>query len=131
MLKFHQMTGRGLANAAGQAVAMRCVRGRSAVTKAAPPGPLCCILWAFSRVAPLRADGNFTVKLLFWQRPPLFSGHFRGHGALHSCATCQLSEHHSYHGAAASTICYQETCRICQSCCSRPPLVVQPHAAMH
>ena len=39
MLKFCQMTGRGLANAAGQAVAMHCVRGRSGVTKPAPPGP--------------------------------------------------------------------------------------------
>ena len=64
MLKFCQMTGPGLANAAGQAVAMHCVRGRSAVTKPAPPGPLCCILWAFSGVAPLRTDGKFTVKLL-------------------------------------------------------------------
>ena len=64
MLKFHQMTGRGLANAAGQAVAMHCVRGRSGVTKPAPPGPLYCILWAFSGVAPPRADGKFTVKLL-------------------------------------------------------------------
>ena len=64
MLKFCQMTGRGLANAVGQAVAMHCVRGRSAVTKPAPPGPLCCILWAFSGVAPLRTDGKFTVKLL-------------------------------------------------------------------
>ena len=72
MLKICQMTGRGLANAAGQAVAMRmhaacvhyCVRGRSAVTKPAPPGPLCCILWVFSGVAPLRTGGKFTVKLL-------------------------------------------------------------------
>lgn len=64
MLKVYQMTGRGLANAAGQAVAMHCVRGRSGVTKAAPPAPLCCILWAFSGVTPLRADGKFTVKLL-------------------------------------------------------------------
>ena len=70
MPKFCQMTGRGLANAAGQAVAMHCVRRRSGVTKPAPPGPLCCILWAFSGVAPLRTDGRFTVKLLsidyFW-----------------------------------------------------------------
>ena len=29
MLNFYQITGRGLANAAGQAVAMHCVRGRS------------------------------------------------------------------------------------------------------
>ena len=64
MLKFCQMTGPGLANAAGQAVAMHCVRGRSGVTKLAPPGPLCCILWAFSGVAPRRTDGKFTVKLL-------------------------------------------------------------------
>ena len=64
MLKFRQMTGRGLANAAGQAVAMHCVRGRSCVTKPAPPGPLCCILWAFSGVAPLRTDGKLTAKLL-------------------------------------------------------------------
>ena len=64
MLKFCQMTGPGLANAAGQAVAMHCVRGRSGVTKPAPPGPLCCILWAFSGVAPRRTDGKFTVKLL-------------------------------------------------------------------
>ena len=63
MLKFCQMTGPGLANAAGQAVAMHCVRGRSGVTKPAP-GPLCCILWAFSGGAPRRTDGKFTVKLL-------------------------------------------------------------------
>ena len=62
MLTFYHMTGRRLANAAGQVVAMHCVRG-SGVTKAAPLGPLCCILWAFSSVAPLRADGNFTVNL--------------------------------------------------------------------
>ena len=95
MLKFRQMTGRGLANAAGQAVAMHCVRGRSCVTKPAPPGPLCCILWAFSGVAPLRTDGEINCKAAFWQRPPPFSGHFRAHGGLHSCAACQLSEHHS------------------------------------
>ena len=64
MLKFCQMTGPGLANAAGQAVAMHCARGRSGVTKPVPPGPLCCILWAFSGVAPRRTDGKFTVKLL-------------------------------------------------------------------
>ena len=31
---------------------------------AAPPGPLCCILQAFSRVAPLRADGKVAVQLI-------------------------------------------------------------------
>ena len=67
MLKFRQMTGRGLANAAGQAVAMHCVRGRSCVTKPAPPGPLCCILWAFSGVAPLRTDREINCKAAFWQ----------------------------------------------------------------
>ncbi len=30
---------------------------------AAPPGPLCCILWAFLGVAPLRAVVKVTVKL--------------------------------------------------------------------
>ncbi len=64
MPRFYQMPGRGPANAAGQAVAMRCVRGRSGVTKAAPQIPLSCILWAFSGVAPLRADVKVTVKLL-------------------------------------------------------------------
>ena len=64
MPRFYQMTGRGPANAAGQAVAMQGVRGRSGVTKAAPPGPLCCTLWAFLGVAPLRADVKVTVKLL-------------------------------------------------------------------
>ncbi len=69
MPSFNQMTGRGPANAAGQAVAMQGVRGschscRSGVTKAAPPGPLCCTLWAFLGVAPLRADVKVTVKLL-------------------------------------------------------------------
>ncbi len=33
-----------------------------------------------------------------------FPGHFCAHGALHSCAACRLSEHHSNHGTAASTI---------------------------
>ena len=56
-------------------------------------------------VAPLRADGKLTVKLLaFRRRSPSFSGHFCTHGGLHSCAVCQLSEHHSDHHAAACTI---------------------------
>ena len=133
MLKFGQMTGRGLANAAGQAVAMHCLRGRkcSGVTKPAPPGPLCCILRAFSGVAPLRTDGKLTVKLLSG------GGRHRSRvtfaltgGGLHSCAACQLSEHHSDHVAAARTIGHYKSCRICQSCCIKPSLIVQPHAAM-
>ncbi len=64
MPKIYLMIGREPANAAGQAVAMQGVRGRSGVTKAAPPGPLCYILWAFLGVAPLRADVKVTVKLL-------------------------------------------------------------------
>ena len=70
MLKSYQMAGRGLANAAaglgrGMAVAMHCVRCRSGVKKAAPPGPLCCILRAFSGVALLRAVGKFNANLLY------------------------------------------------------------------
>ena len=70
---------------------MHCVRGRSGVTEAAPPGPLSCILWAFSGVA---AQGRREIhcKAAFWRRPPPFSGHIRAHGGLHSCAACQLSD---------------------------------------
>ena len=63
-------------------------------------------------------------KASFWQRPPPFSGHFRAHGGLHSCAACQLSEHHSDHGAAARTIGHHKSCRVCQSCCSKPSFIV-------
>ena len=124
MLKFCQMTGPGLANAAGQAVAMHCVRGRSGVTKPAPPGPLCCILWAFSGVAPRRTDGKFTVKLLSGGGRHRSWVTFAHTGGLHCCAACQLSEHHSDHGAAARTTGHYKSCRICQSCCIKPSLLV-------
>ena len=78
MPKSCQMTGRGPAE---QAVAMHCVRGRSNVTKAALLGPLCCILWAFSCAALLRADLKGTAwKSAFWRRPPSGPSHVCAHG---------------------------------------------------
>ena len=51
--------------------------------QATPPGPLCCILWAFSGVALLWADGKFTINKTAGGGRQQFSGHFRAHGALH------------------------------------------------
>ena len=132
MLKFYQMTGRGLARCgwAGRGNALCegqewCDKGSTTI-----PGPPCCILWAFSGVAPHRADKKFTAKLL--------SGGGRHRSWVTFALTwrcipvqqpvrCQST--HSDHGAAASTIGHHKSCRICQSCCSKPSPILSSRTA--
>ena len=108
MLKFYQTTGRELAMLLGSRGNALCEGQEWYVVSQRVKGCTTgtALLHSVGLLGRGTAQGRRKIhcEAAFWRRPPPFSGQFRTHGGLHSCAACQLPEHHSDHGAAASTI---------------------------